>query len=110
MAGNVAFRPQAKEERITAAGVLWARLRGRQLKGHFFYRQRLIGKFVADFYCPKAGLILELEAGQKCEEEALRDEGKAELMQSPDLRVLRLSDKEIFENMEGVIKKILENA
>ena len=35
-----------------AETLLWSKLRGRQLKGCQFYRQKIIGNYIADFYCP----------------------------------------------------------
>ncbi len=39
-----------------AEKMLWVRLRRKQLKGYPFYRQKIIGKYIVDFYCPKANL------------------------------------------------------
>ena len=47
-----------------AEKVLWSRIRSKQLKGYQFYRQKPIGNFIVDFYCPKANIITELNGGQ----------------------------------------------
>ena len=39
-------------------------LRRKQLKGHPFFRQKIIRKYIVDFYCPKANLVIELDGGQ----------------------------------------------
>lgn len=44
--------------------LLWSRLRKKHIKGHQFYRQRIIGNFIVDFYCPKGKLIVEPDGGQ----------------------------------------------
>ena len=44
--------------------LLWSKLRGKQLKGYQFYRQKIIGKYIADFYCPKSKLVIEVDGGQ----------------------------------------------
>jgi very-short-patch-repair endonuclease len=46
-----------------AENMLWLKLRRKQLKGHPFYRQMIIGKYIVDFYCPKANLVTELDGG-----------------------------------------------
>ena len=80
------------------------------MKGNQFYRQKTIGDFIADFYCPRANLVLELDGGQHYTEEGRATDGRRdEFMRSIGLRVLRFSDREVFENIEGVIEKILEN-
>ena len=43
---------------------LWAGIRRKQLGGAQFYRQKNIGNYIVDFYCPSARLIVELDGGQ----------------------------------------------
>lgn len=38
---------------------LWFKLKMRQLKGFQFNRQRIIGDYIVDFFCPKAKLVIE---------------------------------------------------
>ncbi len=93
-----------------AENLLWSKLRQKQLKGHQFYRQKPIGNFIADFYCPKVNLILELDRGQHYTENGkAKDRQRDEYMRSIGLKVLRFSDREVFENMEGVIETIGRN-
>jgi very-short-patch-repair endonuclease len=44
--------------------LLWSKLRGKQLKGLQFYRQKIIDNCIADFYCPKSKLVIEVDGGQ----------------------------------------------
>jgi very-short-patch-repair endonuclease len=44
-----------------AEQVLWLKIRRKQLKGYQFYRQKIIGNYIVDFYCPKAKFIIELD-------------------------------------------------
>jgi very-short-patch-repair endonuclease len=46
---------------------LWRRLRGKQLAGVQFYRQKPIGDYVVDFYAPKAKLVIEIDGSQHLE-------------------------------------------
>ncbi len=90
-----------------AEKALWSKIRGGQLKGYQFYRQKPIGNFIVDFYCPKGNLVIELDGGQHYSEEGIKkDSSRNEYMESIGLRVLRFSDREIFENMRGVVEKI----
>jgi len=83
---------------------LWLRLRGKQLKGYQFYRQKVIGQFIVDFYCPKAGLVIELDGGQHYEEAGRsKDRQRDEALTQMGLRVLRFSDREVFENIGAVM-------
>jgi len=50
---------------MTAAETfLWSKIRMKQVKGHWFYRQKPIGEYIADFYCPRAKLVIEVDGGQ----------------------------------------------
>ena len=47
-----------------AEKLLWSKVRKKQLKGYQFYRQKNIGNYIVDFYCPAAKLVIELDGGQ----------------------------------------------
>jgi very-short-patch-repair endonuclease len=49
---------------MTDAGkLLWSKIRRKQLKGYQFYRQKNIGDYIVDFYCPAGKLIVEVDGG-----------------------------------------------
>ena len=77
------------------------------MKGHQFYRQKPIGNFIVDCYCPKANLVVELDGSQHYYREGQeRDKIRDDYMASIGIKVLRFSDREIFENLVGVLEKI----
>jgi very-short-patch-repair endonuclease len=93
-----------------AEKLLWMRLRRRQLNDLQFYRQRIVGNYIVDFYCPKARVIVELDGGQHYTEQGLeRDRVRSKYLTSQGLKVLRFSDREVFENLEDVLEKIFMN-
>ena len=90
-----------------AEKLLWSKIRGKQLNGLQFYRQKIIGDYIADFYCPKARLVIELDGGQHYsaegkEKDRLRDES----MTKAGITVLRFSDREVLQNVESVLEKL----
>jgi len=90
--------------------VLWSKLRLRELKGLQFYRQRIIGDYIVDFYCPKAKLIIELDGGQHHIEEGIaKDKKRDKFLQANGFKVLRFSDRDVIENLEGLLQKVYEN-
>jgi very-short-patch-repair endonuclease len=98
---------QLRSNMTDAEQLLWSRLRAKQLKGRQFYKQRIIGNYIVDFYCPKANLIVELDGGQHYTDEGRKkDKMRDDYMINQGYRILRFSDKEIFENISGVIEKI----
>ena len=85
----------------------WSRLRGKQLKGLQVLRQKPIGHFVVDFYCPKAKLVIELDGGQHYNQEVrAQDETRDRYMMSQGVKTLRFSDKEVFDNLTEVLEDI----
>ena len=93
-----------------AEKLLWEKLRGKQLKGYQFYRQKTIGNYIVDFYCPKAKLVIELYGGQHYSPDGkAKDRARDGYMKGIGLRVLRFSDKKVFENIQGVLERIWGN-
>jgi very-short-patch-repair endonuclease len=86
---------------------LWSRLRGKQLKGLQFYRQKVLGRYIVDFYCPKAQLVVELDGGQHYETAGReRDKVRDKALKELGLTVLRFSDRDVLEKTNAVIEKI----
>jgi len=72
-----------------------------------FHRQRIIGNYIVDFYCPKAMLVVELDGSQHYENESLQyDEERTKYLNSLGYMVLRLSNFDIKDNFEGVCSYI----
>ncbi len=89
---------------------VWSRIRARQLQGHRFYRQKIIGNYIVDFFSPKANLVIEIDGGQHYSEEGIsKDNIRDAWLRKLGLKVLRFSDRDIFENFDAVIEKIHEN-
>ncbi len=68
-----------------------------------FSRQKILGKFIADFYCAKAGLVVELDGSQHYEEEAMaKDEKRTAFLEGYGVKVIRITNSEINTNFAGV--------
>jgi very-short-patch-repair endonuclease len=89
--------------------VLWGKIRKKELKGYQFYRQKNIGNYIVDFYCPAAKLIIEIDGGQHYSEVGLeRDKTRDNYLMSLGFTVLRFSDRDIFKNIDGMLQRIWE--
>ena len=67
------------------------------------YRQRIINNFIADFYCHKARLVIELDGSQHYTEEGLAyDAERTEILEKYGVEVLRFSNRDVDENFQGV--------
>src|SRR4030066_2330094 len=83
-----------KKNMTDAEKILWLRLRRKQLKGHPFYRQKIIVKYIVDFYCPKANLVIELDGGQHYAGAGkVKDRTRDDVLREMGEKVLRFSDR-----------------
>jgi very-short-patch-repair endonuclease len=98
-------------KRMTDAEIrLWARLRLKRLNGYPFQRQRIIGNYIVDFYCPRAKLVIEVDGGQHySSENMLSDKRRDNYLKSKRLTILRFSDTDVLVNTEVVIQQIVQS-
>ena len=82
----------------------------KQINSYQFFRQRIIGDYIVDFFCPRAKLVIEVDGSQHNSVEiAAADKKRDQVLRNRGLKVLRFNDAEVFTNIEGVIEIILEN-
>ncbi|MBU1175294.1 MAG: endonuclease domain-containing protein [Alphaproteobacteria bacterium] len=84
---------------------LWFRIRNRQLLGFKFVRQLPIGRYVADFVCREAALIVEIDGGQHNGSE--RDIERTGFLNHEGYSVLRFWNNEVLGNTDGVLETIM---
>jgi very-short-patch-repair endonuclease len=85
---------------------LWGELRADGLGGKWRRRQQPIGRYIVDFVCQSARLIVELDGGQHAESDA--DECRTAWLERLGYRVLRFWNNEVLENADGVLMRIAE--
>ena len=72
-----------------------------------FQRQKAIDNFIADFYCHRAKLVIEIDGAQHYTEEgAQKDEFRTEILEGYDLKVIRFTNCQINTNFRGVCEYI----
>ena len=72
-----------------------------------FQRQKPIDNFIADFYCHKAKLIIELDGSQHYTKEGREnDEFRTEILEGYDLKIIRFTNGQIRTNFRGVCEYI----
>jgi very-short-patch-repair endonuclease len=99
-----------RKNQTDAERKLWSILRNRQLAGVKFRRQFSIGKYILDFYSPEYRLGIEADGGQHYENNhRRRDELRTKELSHLGVQILRFSDREILNDIEGVYKIIQEN-
>ena len=72
-----------------------------------FQRQKSIDNFIADFYCHKAKLIVEIDGSQHYTEKGIKnDDFRTEILEGYDLKVIRFTNEQINTNFYGVCEYI----
>lgn len=100
---------ELRENMTDAERHLWMKIRMKQLKGRQFYRQKPIGDYIVDSYCPSAKLVIEIDGSQHLSDETTEyDRIRDEYIRSLGLRVMRFTNNEVLGNIDGVVEKIVE--
>ncbi len=72
-----------------------------------FKRQYIIGSYIADFYCYKARLIVELDGSQHCEPKDIQyDRKRTQFLESLGYQVLRISNLDVLHQFSSVCEYI----
>ena len=96
-----------RRNQTKAEAILWERLRNRKFQDLKFSRQHRIGRYIADFYCAECKLVIELEG-------SIHDEGwqqkydaiRFEEFEARGLRILRIRNERLDQDLNGVLKEI----
>lgn len=83
---------------------LWHRLRRKQINGWQFYRQKPMGSYIVDFYCPAARLVVELDGSQHLEPgHRAADRERDAFLMAQGLRVLRFDNRQALVETDAVV-------
>jgi len=105
--GSLTLTRELRQTSTEAEAFLWDRLRNRQLLGFKFRRQHQIGKYVVDFYCDKAGLVIECDGGIHSRAQIWHhDQNREAYMSGLGLRTLRFTNEEVLNETERVLNEI----
>ena len=90
-----------------AEKLLWEKLRNNQLEGLKFRRQHPVNIYIADFYCHKFKLIIELDGDyHNQEEQKQKDEVRTEVLRLNDLKIIRFKNEEVERDINQVLTTI----
>lgn len=74
-----------------------------EVKKCALFAKKIIGKYIVDFYCAKARLVIELDGSQHYEaDEVIRDAARTQYLENYGLTVIRIPNNEIQTNFDGV--------
>jgi very-short-patch-repair endonuclease len=94
-----------RRRQTIAEARLWARLRNRQLDNLKFRRQVPRGKFVADFLCDEAMLILEIDGSQH-DERPEQDNMRSAYLEQLGYLVMRFRNHDVLQNTDRILDHI----
>ena len=93
---------ELRHELTPAEQKLWAYLRLMREEGINFRRQHAIGPYITDFCAPRKKLVVELDGSQHLDQEEY-DEERTQYLASRGYKVIRFWNKDVMNNVEGVI-------
>jgi len=86
--------------------VLWGYLKTSPL-GYKFRRQHPLGIYIADFFCYRLKLVIEVDGPVHQQEDVKKhDEERQKLIEADNLKILRFTNYEVMQHLETVINKI----
>jgi very-short-patch-repair endonuclease len=88
---------------------LWTALRNRKLNGLKFRSQHPLGRFITDFYCAQARLVIEVDSPAH-DKQADYDEARTQHFDTYGHRLVRFTNQEVFTNLPTVLTKISQTA
>ncbi|GAB5534153.1 MAG: hypothetical protein Rubg2KO_04020 [Rubricoccaceae bacterium] len=107
----IPYRPDLKQvarrlrrDATVPERLLWSRLRRRAL-GVRFLRQRPIGPYVVDFYCPDRHLVVEVD-GRSHDGRGAEDADRQRFLESNDLVVYRVTNDEVVSDLEETVRQL----
>ena len=96
-----------RENATESESLLWLALKDNQVEDFKFRRQHPIGVYIADFYCHKLKLVIEIDGGYHfSEEQQIVDKERTANIEDQGLRVIRFSNEDVLLKLPEVINKI----
>jgi very-short-patch-repair endonuclease len=96
-----------RSSQTNAEAKLWYRLRGKRLAQWKFRRQHQIDKYIVDFVTIPGKLVVEVDGATHSEpDEIQRDEERTRILEAFGFHVIRVSNTDVYENIDGVLELI----
>ncbi|MFZ1280124.1 MAG: DUF559 domain-containing protein [Ignavibacteriaceae bacterium] len=105
---NPALKEKARELRNNSTRteiLLWTFLKGKQLRGYDFHRQKPIDEYIIDFFCNELMLAVEIDGVSHIGKE-LYDTKRQNRLEKLGVTFLRFNDEDVFYNCDYVVKEI----
>ncbi|MFH1319571.1 MAG: endonuclease domain-containing protein [Bacteroidota bacterium] len=87
--------------------LLWNRLRGKEMMGYDFHRQKPLDNYIVDFFCNELMLVIEIDGGYHYNR-FKKDQIRQQKLEKLGLYSLRFKDGEIRQDIDNVLH-VIEN-
>jgi len=84
---------------------LWTRLRQKKFLGLDFYRQKIIGNYIADLYCDKKRIVIEIDGGYHINRKK-EDGNRDAFMLEYGIKTIRVSDTDVLNNINETLDRL----
>ncbi len=93
-----------RKNQTEAEKILWHKIRKKQINNLSFYRQKIIGNYIVDFYCPNIKLVIEIDGDLHYTDDSKKyDKVRERYLKNLGLRIYRVNNIDIYKNLEGVL-------
>ena len=87
--------------------LLWQHLKGKQMLGYDFHRQKPIDDYIVDFFCNELMLAIEIDGvSHEFEEVYVKDMAREQRLESLGVHFLRVDDREVKKDINNVLQAI----
>lgn len=101
------FARQLRNNSTKSEIYLWKHLKGKQMMGYDFHRQKPLDNYIADFFCYELMLVIELDGyTHQLEDVIEKDKMKEKRLNDLGVKVLRFQDEEVYNDVENVLRVI----
>ena len=87
--------------------LLWKKLRGKQMMGYDFHRQKPLDNYIVDFFCKELSLAIEIDGDSHLDERVyINDVKRQKRLEEFGISFLRFTDLDVKRNMRNVLDVI----
>ena len=98
-----------RDKATKAEEIMWLELRNNKLEGYKFRRQHPLNIYIADFYCHKLKLVIEIDGGyHQTAEQKVLDATRTAAIEFQGLKVIRFTNEEVMQDIRNVLNKLKE--
>jgi len=106
-ANSLKYAQKMRKEMPEPEQKLWLKLRAARFRGIKFRRQKVIGKYIADFASNEPKLVIEVDGDTHAGSESY-DSTRTQFLEQQGYRVVRFSNFDVVGNMDGVLQRLGE--